>query len=392
MPAEAVRGDVNPERKRSGLKSLRRFFKLLLEEGLDPRRAAAAVFLGVFIAVVPVYGFQSLIALGLAALFRLNKPLTFGSTFVNNPLLQPFLIIMSLALGHPILTGKAWSIPEGGITGQMLREQLTSWVVGSVILGLILGCLAAAVAFLLVRHRTRERAKRRAASRFINSHFRTSPAFPRGFVRWKIRLDRIYDLLLAEELGRGDAVDLGCGYGMTLALAAFQDPGRRLIGCDLDSGRIEVAGRALRPLHAEVKVHDVRSFEFPAPGVIMILDVLQYLEPGEQRDLLERCCASLLPGGRLIVRVHDRKRGVAARLSLALDKVIFRWGGCSGSPQVLDHEAYERVLADAGMKVRSRRFINRLPLAHILFIADKPGAGQAASVTGGNGAQAPATP
>jgi hypothetical protein len=37
---------------------------------------------------------------------------------------------------------------------------------------------------------------------------------------------------------------------------------------------------------------------------------------------------------------------------------------------------YESVLKNAGMQVQERRFRNRLPLAHILFIARKPFAGR----------------
>jgi len=90
-------------------------------------------------------------------------------------------------------------------------------------------------------------------------------------------------------------VDLGCGYGMALGLAAFLQPGRRLIGCDLDAHRVMIAGQALRPLHAEMSVHDVRAFPVPPAGLILIIDVLQYLDAAEQRDLLKRCCAALLP-------------------------------------------------------------------------------------------------
>jgi len=40
----------------------------------------------------------------------------------------------------------------------------------------------------------------------------------REFVRWKLRLDRIFELLAAEKPGIGNVVDLGCGYGMLLDL------------------------------------------------------------------------------------------------------------------------------------------------------------------------------
>jgi hypothetical protein len=43
-------------------------------------------------------------------------------------------------------------------------------------------------------------------------------------------------------------------------------------------------------------------------------------------------------------------------------------------PLMLAPEQYQNVLEAAGMKVESRRFTNRLPLAHILFVANKSSA------------------
>ena len=72
---------------------------LLLKERLDPSHAATAVFVGIFVGIVPIYGFQTLVAIGLALLFRLNKPLTVAATFINNPLLLPPTIFSSVELG-----------------------------------------------------------------------------------------------------------------------------------------------------------------------------------------------------------------------------------------------------------------------------------------------------
>ena len=137
----------------------------------------------------------------------------------------------------------------------------------------------------------------------------------RGFVRWKLRLDRIFELLAAElaaaeNLGSETVVDLGCGYGMALCFAAFGDDRRRLVGCDLDEHRIAVARKALSALNADVTVADIRYFELPPAGLILIMDVLQCLPAAEQSALLKRCCSALTPNGMLIFRVHDRERGV----------------------------------------------------------------------------------
>jgi O-methyltransferase involved in polyketide biosynthesis len=103
--------------------------------------------------------------------------------------------------------------------------------------------------------------------------------------------------------------------------------------------------------------------------MILILDVLQYLSAHEQMALLERCCAALEPGGRLIFRVHDRERGLWSALALGFDRLLFSAERVGTQPLILSAEQYRAVLDSAGMKVRVRRFRNRLPFAHILFVA-----------------------
>jgi trans-aconitate methyltransferase len=189
-----------------------------------------------------------------------------------------------------------------------------------------------------------------------------------------MRLDRIFSLLAAEELGSGTVVDLGCGYGMALCFAAFRDSGRRLVGCDLNAHRIAVARQALHALNAEPSVQDVRHFSLPPAGLILILDVLQYLPAEEQLALLKRCCAALEPGGRLIFRVHDRERGLWSALTVGLDRLLFSSEHVGARPTILSAPQYQNALQEAGMQVESRRFRNRLPLVHILFLARRPAA------------------
>jgi uncharacterized protein (DUF2062 family) len=102
---------------------IRKFATTLLTERLDPAPAAAAVFWGVFIGIVPIYGLQTLAALGVAILLRLNKPLILASTFINNPLLQPLLVISSVELGGFLRHGSSWpSLPRLRSIGPRLRS------------------------------------------------------------------------------------------------------------------------------------------------------------------------------------------------------------------------------------------------------------------------------
>jgi uncharacterized protein (DUF2062 family)/trans-aconitate methyltransferase len=355
----------------------RKFITLLLTEGRDPRRAAAAVFLGFFLGIVPIYGFQTLAAISMALLFRLNKPLTIAATFINNPLLLPPTIFASVELGCFLRTGSF--LPLGfselaAMRGHINKEQLFTWVIGSVALGVLIGAVGAAITAIVARVYLRSSANPalRARVRFVNAMFAQCTRPDREFVRWKLRLDRIFELLAAENLGSGTVVDLGCGYGMALCFAAFGDNQRRLVGCDLDEHRIAVARKALASLNTEVSVADVRDFELPPAGLILIMDVLQCLSAAEQSALLKRCCSALANDGILIFRVHDRERGIRTAITMAFERLIFACRHHDLRPRILKIAEYRRVLESAGMQLEERRFKNHLPLAHVLIVARKP--------------------
>jgi uncharacterized protein (DUF2062 family)/trans-aconitate methyltransferase len=346
----------------------------LFKERLDPGRAAAAVFLGIFIGVVPIYGFQTLAAVGLALLFKLNKPLVVAATFINNPLLQPAIVISSLEIGYFLRFGRFHRFVFSGLTVAHMREDLLSWFLGSLVVGLVAGSLGALIAAVAVHWKSSANAGTRARLRLVNQVFAQSASADRYFVWWKLRLDRIFGILAAEDLGSGTVVDLGCGCGYSMALCdtALGEPGRRMVGCDLNEHSISVARHALRSRNAEVSVQDIRHFELPSAGLILILDVLQYLPADEQLALLRRCCSALDPQGRLIFRAHDRERGIWSAITLALDRFLFSIEHTGTQPSILSAMQYKSVLEDAGMQVETRRFRNRLPLAHILFIAKRP--------------------
>ena len=351
---------------------IRKFAATLLTERLDPASAGAAVFWGIFIGIVPIYGLQMLAAVGLAVLFRLNKPLTLAATFINNPLLLPPIVAASVELGGFLRHGSFLPWHLAALSGAQLKDQLVSWVLGSIVLGLLVGGAAAIFTATVVYWTAPSQRSLRERIHFVNQTFARSAQFDRGFVRWKMRLDRIFSLLAAEDLGSGTVVDLGCGYGMALCFTAFADKGRRLLGCDLNVHRIAVARQALSTLNAEPAVCDVRHYDLPPAGLILILDVLQYLPAEEQFALLQRCCSALEPGGRLIFRVHDRERGLRTFLTLGLDRLLFSAEHVGARPTILSAAQYRATLDEAGMQVEERRFRNRLPLAHILFIARRP--------------------
>src|SRR5580658_6560678 len=184
---------------------LRQFATTLLKEDLTPGRAAAAVFLGIFIGIVPIYGFQTLVAVSLALFFRLNKPLTVAGTFINNPLLQPLIVVSSVAIGYFLRAGSFRPFHLSALAGAHMKEELLAWAMGSVVLGVLVGGAGAAITAVVVQVRAPansglsdsalSKQGLRDRINFVNRMFAPCARADRGFVRWKLRLDRIFELL-----------------------------------------------------------------------------------------------------------------------------------------------------------------------------------------------------
>ena len=72
---------------------------------------------------------------------------------------------------------------------------------GSLILSAIVGGAAALAVYVFLAAALPADPREREWRRYVNGRFRAAGWYARGFVRWKTRLDRIFGLLLAEDLG-----------------------------------------------------------------------------------------------------------------------------------------------------------------------------------------------
>jgi uncharacterized protein (DUF2062 family) len=119
-----------------------------------PWRTALALAVGVFISFTPFWGVQTILALVVATVFRLNRAVTLTGTWLNLPWFAPFIYAGALKLGAMLL-------PElSGYAG------ISAWLlVGCTVIGLPAAIVTWAVAFAVMRARRRRRAEDDRASR-----------------------------------------------------------------------------------------------------------------------------------------------------------------------------------------------------------------------------------
>jgi 2-polyprenyl-3-methyl-5-hydroxy-6-metoxy-1,4-benzoquinol methylase len=123
------------------------------------------------------------------------------------------------------------------------------------------------------------------------------------YCRIKTRLERNYETFHRLLPREGHIYDLGCGYGFAAYMLHWSATGRRITGIDYDPEKISVAQALhLRDVVLTFEAADLRHYQLTSVRAILITDVLHYLLPQEQEDLLARCVAALEPKGMLIIR------------------------------------------------------------------------------------------
>lgn len=207
------------------------------------------------------------------------------------------------------------------------------------------------------------------------------------FARGKLSGDPVFFAVLAQSLlpGSGRLTDLGCGQGSLIAiLLAARDmhaagswprdwtpppSALHLFGVDLRPAAVRAATSAFGD-RASVGVGDIRTTPIPASDAIAILDVLHYIDPGEQRSVLERCHAALPRGGVLILRVGDTGAGWRFIVTTLGDRIITMLRGTL-FPRFYCRPIGEwrALLEGIGFDVATQPMSEGTPFANVLFVA-----------------------
>jgi uncharacterized protein (DUF2062 family) len=108
------------------------------------RDFAAGLAIGVFIACVPLYGFQTILGLFAARRLSLHPLPILAGTQLSAPPFAPALTVASVVLGHAIISGKLphlsdWHIAHWpAVSMATVNSFVASWLIGGVILGAVL--------------------------------------------------------------------------------------------------------------------------------------------------------------------------------------------------------------------------------------------------------------
>ena len=127
--------DIIEKIKKKGIK--RFFYEDFLGSNDSHEKKAISIALGVFIGLSPLWGFQTLIVIFLAVLFKLNKTIAFAFSNVSFPPFIPFVLFISLKIGHWVLgTEFDFTFEEAGANFEVIKH-LKSYIIGSITLSFV---------------------------------------------------------------------------------------------------------------------------------------------------------------------------------------------------------------------------------------------------------------
>jgi uncharacterized protein (DUF2062 family) len=141
---------------------LRRLFlkqkwkEVFIDDLFDPSqsdmRKSVSVAFGIFMGILPIWGFQLIVAIFVAVLLRLNKGLVIVFANISIPPMIPLIIYASYRFGafwmpetaHQISLTKSLSLSA-------IRYNFKQYLVGSICLSIAAGLVAGAISFALLK-------------------------------------------------------------------------------------------------------------------------------------------------------------------------------------------------------------------------------------------------
>jgi glycosyltransferase involved in cell wall biosynthesis len=141
---------------------LRRLFlkkkwkEVLVDELFDPSQSdgkkAVSVGFGIFMGILPIWGFQLVVAIFIAVLLRLNKGLVILFANISIPPMIPIIIYTSYQFGAFWMPGSAQTISlSKSLSLSAIRYNFKQYLAGSISLAIIAGLVAGLISFVLLK-------------------------------------------------------------------------------------------------------------------------------------------------------------------------------------------------------------------------------------------------
>ncbi len=131
-------------------KNVKRFVRNYITHSSDSNlRLSLSIAWGVFWGIVPVWGYQMVLAVATAHLLRLNKVVALVSSNISIPPMIPLILYGSYVTGGVVL-GRPLTLRLSEMTLERLGGDLLQYIVGGCVFGIVCAVIVGVVGYLLM--------------------------------------------------------------------------------------------------------------------------------------------------------------------------------------------------------------------------------------------------
>ena len=378
----------------------RRAWSELRGPATTPARAAVSTAVGIFVGSLPIFGCHTPIVIALCLWFQLDAAVAWIASNVSNPFFAPALLAAEVQIGAWIRRGSALALDPAAMRTVPVRHLVGYLALGAPVAGALLAAIGATAAYGIVALAPAARASRppyrlpenappwlkaveRVASRYA------SPSSPIArertrfhYLRAKLLADPaprvVADIAGAALEGFGAVLDIGTGRGQVPMMLLELGRASSACGIDWDAAKIADARRAVPPESAHAKpianflVGDLRATAFEPADTVLLIDVLHYFSEAEQDAILDRAAAAVRPGGRILVRDADTRRGWRSWTTL-IEEWVFTFLHFNRGERVRFRPTREIAarLESAGLACAVRSAWGKTPFSNVLVVGER---------------------
>ncbi|HOX82503.1 MAG TPA: 1-acyl-sn-glycerol-3-phosphate acyltransferase [Chryseolinea sp.] len=190
--------------------------------------------------------------------------------------------------------------------------------------------------------------------RLITNYLYKGPVLE-WYMRIKLKLEKNYVPFENLIPAKATILDLGCGYGFLPYMLQFMSDERTITGVDYDEDKIATANHGyLKTDRLQFFCADVAVFPLAKYDVIIISDVLHYLQTEAQDKLLINCFDALNARGTLIIRDGNadlKERHKGTKLTEFFSVKLLKFNKSENDLNFVSGERIKQLAAQYGLKV-----------------------------------------
>lgn len=133
-------------------KNLREFQENLFNSNENHLKIVFSVILGIFMGIIPIWGYQLVAAITLAYIFKLNKFIVIVTANISIPPMIPILLYLSYITGGIVMGNEACGLSfSQGLTLDFFKTNIEQYLIGSVVFAILASHFFGFITFIILK-------------------------------------------------------------------------------------------------------------------------------------------------------------------------------------------------------------------------------------------------